>query len=320
MSIIEEALPPAVPIKLLRSEADFYGASHNLAIALKRKYIPRSYADWKHGWSGKLPLRYPSQLFFSEDKSKCLLVHTSEQEKFLRERGYHNAHAVGMPFLYAMKSIQPLERRERALLVMPPHISKYASPNYDEMEYVDSLSVNAKQFNHALVCITGECEKQGRWRKSFEGAGYKVIVGADVFDANALNRMAMLFSAFDTVTSPDLGSHIVYAALSGCRISVFGKIDRAKKSDFLNEPYYQRHPEVLELAFSDERRAFESVLRERFECQPQDAKTHVSWAANEAGLENMVDDSQLAYLLGWGLTKQIKGLSQAVFRRVSKLI
>lgn len=299
------SLPPFSKIEVF-CEADFYGATSLVAKQLKRKSRPISTCSWKHGWGEGLPIIYPEQLLFSGSKNGAVLVHTTQQREFLTDEGYSNVYAVGMPFCYAYSTEEHPERIKQSLLVMPPHVSRYVSPRFDENEYVNAIRSIRSDFQSVVICISGECERQGRWRANFENAGFPVTVGADVFDANALVRMVRLFSSFESVTSPNLGSHIVYAALCGCRISIFGPNVITGDVDYSREPFYQRFPRMLELRRSEEIKGLRNDLKSRFECLPSEARFHYDWAVKESGLNNLRDLDELANILGWDWARQLR--------------
>lgn len=300
---IDIRLPEIIEINV-RCEADYYGITALIAKNLGKKRRPISNCTWKHGWSGSNSLKYPEQLLL-ESRVSRVLVHTEEQASLLKNAGYSDVHVVGMPFCYAYNLIEKSIRSKCSLLVMPPHVSRYFSPNFNEIEYVSVIKKLRPEFNDILICISGECERQQKWRASFEREGFKVIVGADVFNANALARMVKLFSAFEVVTSPNLGSHLVYAALCGCRISIFGPCYGITKADFVDEPYYRRFPHVLELIFSEEALKFQNRVKKRFECHPQEAQEHFDWAVKETGYKNIIELNDMASLLGWNFRIQI---------------
>ena len=303
---LEDLLPPHRSISP-RSEADFYGASTTVASLLNKSHAPKCNGSWKHGWGGLLPLLYPEQLVFSGHKADLVLVHTLEQQEFLVRHGYRNVHAAGMPFIYSPQIYALMKRRRGSLLVMPPHSSKFISPAFNEKEYVESILTLKSVFDEIVVCVSKECILQGKWYSSFAKAGLPVVVGADVSDGNALARMATIFNSFETVTSPSIGSHFVYAGLCGCKLSLWGKgsFDLERK-DLLDEPYYQRFPWLVDFMFSDSALKYKEEVCSRFKCRPDFASTHMQWAGDQAGEHLRLAPSSLAYLFGWTSFEETK--------------
>lgn len=302
----------------LRSEADFYGATAEVAYAIGRKTVPRSYADWCHGWCGSLPFKNPDAFSYSGNRRQTYLVHTVEQKEFLIKHGFSAVYVVGMPIIYTRKLSVRVSRLKDSLLVMPPHVSKYAKLNFDEKKYVDYINSIRPKFDTVVVCITRECFDQRKWVNSFSEAGYEVIIGANISDSAALPRLKVLFSLFDYVTSPNLGSQFVYASLFGCRVSQAGPISEISKQELGECPYYKRNPEVLDFMFSEDVIKFQERISERFQTDPWAAATHQPYAECEAGYENKRDPSEISSLLGWNFPSQVAGLSSRVMRRFRK--
>lgn len=291
------------PVKSFRllSECDYYGASCVVARLCELQRIPESFALWKHGWGGLLPMRYPGQFVFDGSENAVVLVHTQQQEEFLRLHGIKKAFAVGMPFCYALGFADNIKRVSNSLLVMPPHASRNVYLKCNEDEYVGQILLLRNCFEHIAICVTDECDRHSLWRHSFESAGFEVLRGAAVNDPTALIRMAILFKKFEAVTSPNLGSHAVYAALSGCRLSIWGHTSdfEFKREDLLDEPYYKRNPEILELTLSEEVQSWRTTIQEMFSVHPSLSVSHLPWAIRESGFTSMVAPRKLAKLLGW---------------------
>jgi hypothetical protein len=304
----------------LYSEADYYGASYIISSLLGKSRPPRSFCTWKHGWGDCLPLKHPGQLIIDTSlKDQANLVHTQTQAEFLQSAGFHNAYAVGMPFSYAWRFFEGPPRKRGSLLAMPPHMSRYIDIDYHEESYLSAILQVAEDFSEVSVCITTACDEHGRWRSASERLGLNVIVGGNVFDRNSLLRMLSIFSQFDYVTSPSLGSHIVYASLCGCRVSVYGQVSKTAKEAYLKEPYYQRYPEILDLVLSREAEGFREDIISRFRGHPADAKTHIDWAKQQAGIENLRCPGDLARLLGWNLETRIKLIPSTTKRILAKI-
>lgn len=292
----------------VNSECDYYGASCVVASLCGLRKVPRSYAVWKHGWSGTLPLKYPGQLVLEGSKDTTVLVHTPEQEVFLRSHGYAKVLAVGMPFCYALSIEQVVHRVQNSLLVMPPHSSRHLVPRFDQDSYVNSVVKLRDCFDRITVCITSECDRHKQWRLPFESAGFEVIRGASIDDPTSLIRMVSLFKKYDVVTSPVIGSHWVYAGLCGCRLSLWGDSLECEftRSDLLKEPYYQRYPEILDLLLSEEAQLWRKSNVEAFACSPLHASAHVNWAREASGFNSMIEPRALARLMGWSPLNQLR--------------
>lgn len=305
----------------ITSEADYYGASNIISSILGKKMCPRSFCTWKHGWADLLPLEHPGQLISDNNfKGQNHLVHTQAQADFLQAQGFHNVFAVGMPFAYAWRFFEGPARKRGSLLVMPPHMTKHIDIRYDEDKYLNTVLEAARGFTSVAVCITAACDEHGRWKSASDRLGLRVIKGGDVYDRNSLLRMLSLFSEFNFVTTPQLGSHVVYASLCGCRVSVYGQVAMPEKKAYLMEPYYQRYPEILDLMYSEKAQIFREHVASRFRCRPSDAITHIRWARRQAGVDNLRVPGDLSKLLGWDAGVRIRlipGITEKIMKKVS---
>jgi hypothetical protein len=176
----------------------------------------------------------------------------------------------------------------------------------------------AGEFTDITICITSACLKHSRWINSFKDAGFRVIVGGSLRDANSLLRSLSIFSQYEYVTSPKLGSHLIYAGLSGCKVSLYGSIDDAPLAAYQDHPYYQRHPEIFQLAQSNDAVKHKKKLRNLLSSHPAEATTCQQWAMQEAGIEMMRTPRELAKLLGWSpfnKYKIIKPLYDKILRK-----
>lgn len=314
---INEILPKNEIIKI-RSEADYYGISHQIARQLKLPFVPRSLSCWKHGWLyGDLVC---IEQLATQKNASNYLVANKEQEFFLKERGM-SANAVGMPFIYFDE--KQTTRNRNTLLVMPPHSLPYNSHDWDEMEYVKEISLLKDKFDGIVACIHFSCVDKGYWIKSFEKFGIPWVSGADVYDRNSLIKMQRLFRSFEYMTTPTIGSHILYAAYCGCKVSIYGKYIEYSKDDFVNDPFYMQYPKLLEynMVFSSE-----SFLREKYGflfCFPSEATSLKKWADYEIGLQYKKSFVEIAILLGWTPKGQFNLLvffiKNAIFK-IKKLI
>lgn len=302
-------LPDIKPIKL-HSEADYYGLSHLIAANVGLPFIPRSFANWKHGWIfGELVS--PIQLTTYGGAVKYLVA-TKSQESFLLSNGIE-AVAVGMPFIYVEE--EPVTRYKNSLLVMPPHSLPYTSHSWDEYGYAKEINSLKKDFDLIVVCLHSSCIEKGYWINAFEKYDIPWIIGADVFDKNAMKRMHRIFKSFEFMTTNAIGSHVLYAAYSGCKVSIYGKYFEFGKEDFKDDPFYRLFPDLLDhnLYFSSEK--YTRKMYSDFFCYPSLALDKISWANEEIGKINKKADIEIAKLLGWTVFGQMKVLLNKVRRK-----
>jgi hypothetical protein len=167
--------------------------------------------------------------------------------------------------------------------------------------------------------------------KTFEKHGIPWIAGADSSDRNALRRMAAIFATFESVTGNTLGSHVAYAAYSGCKVSIWGPFAEYRQEDFRGIPWYEKNWKKLPEMFE---KLSQRYIRSRHGWlfkEPWVADTNKEWAARYMGLAYKREPAELGRLLGWtmpgrgeamvhGLFRNSAQLSRAVARKALRLI
>jgi hypothetical protein len=288
-------LPDIKPSKL-RCEPDCYGISRLISRKLHLQFTPLSFVNWLHAWFS-LDLEYVEQ--FGMDSTKKYLVATEKHENFLKSRG-KNAKAIGAPYVY-VKILDDLKitRNPGSLLVMPPHGLSYTTEKFDEAKYVQVINELKKDFKDVVVCIHPSCIDKNHWVKSFNKIGIPFIVGANLADKNSLIRMHRIFQHFEFVTTNKIGSHVAYAAYSGCKVSIYGDYEEFKDDDLKNDLLYKAYPHVLKHNLHS---GSEKKIREKYHflfTHPKDAIDLIDWAAIELGEKYRLPLYKLPYHLGW---------------------
>jgi hypothetical protein len=300
-----------------RTEADYYGASALIATASGYASPPRSIASWKHGVLFETELTYPQLMLTEGNRFTRHLVANGSQVTMLKRGAYLRVHAVGAPYLYVEAA--PAPRMGGSLLVMPAHSLLNSRHAFDERAYVGELQAIRNRFSTMVACISPPCVREGLWTHEFEQAGIPWIPGADSSDGNALRRMDAIFSRFDYVTTNVLGSHVAYAAYSGCKVSIWGPYARYRAEDYKHLPWYRKHgsrtAELVE-AFSEAhvRRNNPMLFRE-----PWEAARLAEWAAHHLGLEHKRRPEETATLLGWSRMGQAEAVVHEAARKCAHI-
>lgn len=300
---VEEALPDFESFQW-RTEPDSYGASYLIAQALRKSRVPRSFASWKHGWP-HAEIVHPVQLAEHGGPKRTHLVPCRRHVDLLREFGYLDAHAVGLPFIYAHS--RPVDQIPESLLVMPPHTLPFTDESWDEEGYVDMIADLKSSFSTIIACVHRHNVQKGQWTEALEQRGIDWVPGTRVDDKYGLVRMHTLFSMFEYMTTNTVGSHIPYAAYCGCKVSIFGPFSTRRKEDFRDDPSWSKHPDVLDVALES---SSEEAVRKKFPflfVDPKQADCHVDWARKELGEDFRRPPKEIAQLLGWELEDQIRG-------------
>lgn len=317
MDISEKLGLPVVVNTPLNSEIDFYGLSSVIAKQLQLDKVPESFATWRHGWIFS-PLRYVAQIIWTYNDAPYHLVATRKEASFLSDKGIDNVVAVGLPFIYA--DLHDIERLPNSLLVMPPHTLEYVKYGMDELSYIEYIRSISKSFSKVVFCLHQACIAQGNWCRSLEMAGIDWVVGASAHDANSLTRLQKLFRSFEYMTTCTIGSHIIYGAYCGCKVSISGIFFEYTKEAFENDSYYRQYPEILNYNLEH---SCEAAVKSRFPflfVEPACAIQLIDWAYEEAGVSNRKDTKELKKFLGWDLRGQINQRFPMLKRTTLKFI
>lgn len=291
----ELGLPDFLDMALPPVEANYYGAAKLVAHHVGMQTPPNSLVYWKHGWD-MADIVDITQVADPELKDRCHLVATQEIEAFLHQNGFSNVKAVGMPFAYTEPD-PTTKRIPGSLLVMPAHTLSDLKFETQESEYLDYIRSIAKHFSRVLFCLNLSCLYNDLWVGNLEKYGFDFVPGAGIMDQNALLRMRKLFDSFECMTSNTMGSHILYAAFCGVKVSLAGpyaspSLDMYKKHpDHWGDPVSRRKNTLYVEANQYD------VVKKKFPWffrAPQNAEKHVEWARKEIGFYNKVSFSELA--------------------------
>jgi hypothetical protein len=119
------------------------------------------------------------------------------------------------------------------------------------------------------------------------------------------------------MTTNTIGSHVAYAAYSGCKVSIYGDYCSPTKNDYRNDPYYQKYPELLNYWVDQSQK---SVIKKRypeFFTVPMEATERKDWGAEVVGAAYRKEPQEIATLLGWSTANQILGYCREGLRIAS---
>jgi glycosyltransferase involved in cell wall biosynthesis/ubiquinone/menaquinone biosynthesis C-methylase UbiE len=254
----------------------------------------------------------PEQIVYREFMGHTNLVRSKEQEIFLKENGFYKAIAVGLPFLYP--DVVDIQRTPNSLLVYPMHTTQCTTLTIHEQthEYIEYIKQLREHFSLVVASIGYEDVRRGNWIAAFEKAGIPWIAGAWSHDKNALTRMHYLMRQFEFVTSNSPGSHCVYAAYCGCKVSFTGPKDRLIKAELDTHPHYKKYPHI---ASAMKKRDLVEEFQAKFPAlcvEPKDATVQTDWAWKELGGEHKKKPEEIAELFEWKLRKLPSGRWTAI--------
>ena len=132
--------------------------------------------------------------------------------------------------------------------------------------------------------------------------------------------MYRLFKSFEFMTTNAIGSHVVYAAYCGCKVSIFGDYAEYSSEDYKDDPFYNRFPFLLEhnLKYSS-KKSIENLFPYLFS-HPKEARIRIKWAEEELGKANKVSFEELGKLLGWNWQGQIAFFTRRIYLKVMNLL
>lgn len=249
-----------------------------------------SFLEWQHGWHPPQHNVHPELVVggygqsYLRKEDKTFWVARQDQADYLLSHGYKFVKAVGLPIIYI--DTPEVIREKGSLLIMPVHSLSYTKHQWDFDKYAEEIDKIKYNFSRIVACVHPACIDKGYWIEAFKKKGISVISGAFGGDDNSLIRMAKLFSRFEYVTTNGFGSHIVYAAYFGAKVSLYGTTPSFNANDFKNDPLYLNCPALLPIALDF--LSIDSIQKnhEDLFCHPFNATAHEAWAKFQLGLNN----------------------------------
>ena len=175
----------------------------------------------------------------------------------------------------------------------------YTTEKWDEDNYVREICDLKSDFDLIVVCVNPSCEEKKHWITSFEKCGIPCVIGAKIDDKNALIRMHRIFQHFEFMTTNSIGSHVAYAAYSGCKVSIYGTFEEYSEEDVKNNPLYLAYPHVMKHNLTC---STKEIVKSEFPflfVHPKMADCAVDWANEQLGESNRLGFFSLASQLGW---------------------
>jgi hypothetical protein len=322
-NIIE--LPEYRRINLV-SGVDRYGFSSLLAERLGVFWPRRSFANWQHGWiwwgaSSHEELMMDESL---KDESRFIVSKSSECE-VLKSVGFNNVWVGGLPFAYTEPSKSV--RVSGSLLAMPMHSAeqspkstshKLAKSLINYLDYLESMKQHFSSIWTSIYYLDYSAELL--YEISRRGLFY--IEGARPDDANSLRRVRTMMDTFEFVTSNSIGSHVIYAMFSGCKVSIGGPEVPVAESDFeldnRERRYSKKYIEDSIYYLSKEYliNKFPFILANN----PINGFQSEEFAREEIGFYNRLTNEDIFNALQWSWVGQLKGYSQGGMRRIERVL
>jgi hypothetical protein len=311
---LNKIMPPRNPI-IITSGVDRYGFSSLLAKRLNLKHVPRSFANWVHGWSWWTDHSAESLMCHDLPADTMIIVTNYAEKEALISEGFKNVKSGGLPFAYVNK--QHNFRNSDALLVFPPHsaeVEKLTNNQKTYFEYVESIK---NDFSDVYVSIH-YLDLNTSIHQAALAHGLKIIEGANPRDANGLIRVRCLLDSFKFVTTNNIGSHVLYALYAGCNFSFAGPIYSFSADELISNDnphrYTTEHIDNTLIVLS------EAYIRTNFSKfvvgHPFMGSQDVSYAVESIGEKFILQPSEIMDALGWSLTGQLRGYVNGATRRM----
>jgi hypothetical protein len=305
-------LPPFMPIKKMAG-VDRYGFSSLLARRCGRRNVPRSFANWIHGWVWSEEPTPELLASANLPRDLTIIVCKATEQLALKSAGFTDIRLGGLPFAYVQP--QHTARQATSLLAFPPHSSEAGRVTLDQGAYFDYLESIKHDFESLYVSLH-YLDMNGPLQKAALARGLKVVQGARPDDANSLLRTRSTLDSFTYVTSNVMGSHMLYALFAGCKFSFCGPIYTYDESIF-RIAGYQSIDQLVKL-FSD------SYLRGKFNKffvnHPRLGVADKYFAADSIGERFIMHPQDIEDALGWTFAGQIKGYAAGASRRLIRTI
>ncbi len=306
---------------ILRNEVDRFGFSYILSKRFGLTKVPKSFACFAHGWIWRADLKVEDFGYYYNPRKIPIVVATKYHQEFLVHLGFQNVYAGALPFAYVEKS--NIKRKAKSLLIIPPHsmrLNKICGLDSKLLNYVETIKIC---FSEICFCLHADEYEDQEIINSLKQKNIKFILGADPCDANSLYRTREIFDYYDYVTTTTMGSHILYAAFCGCKVSLLKNYRYFyAKNTFMN------HFMVQSLKGHDERLLnnlnnvlnLESEFPWLFVDHPLEAVQMTDWANEEIGFSNLLSKDLMMNVLGWTLSSKMKALLLAIYYRATRLL
>lgn len=264
--------------------------NYYLSGELRRLPQPANF-HWQHGWNPQV-LSADPDLIIGEggwarfQKDHLFLVARHDQAKALSDFGFSRAFAFGLPFAYALKIVERSRgRAPGSLLVMPAdhHVAEdMESDAFRDSSYIASLLEEKHNFTKIIVSFHAEDLKRER-HKPWISAGFEVTQGASSHEPSSLFSLANLLLQTEYCSTNGFGSHIAYAAASGCKVSIWGPDSKPVGGNRYNPSFFQNRPDLARMLDESLDQLASDLKARGFYCPPSGAVEHLEWGLSQIG-------------------------------------
>jgi hypothetical protein len=302
----------------IRSEADFYGASHLIAEYNSLNTPRRSYSTWSHGVHFK-DLKFAEQIDWSREWRKNNLVETNRVKKFLEGFSFKNVKAVGLPIVYVPS--QNVVRHKNSVLIMLAHSLTNVKVEHELNKVIKFCKALQARGRYVCFCVHADCYKQSNITMELDKNKFDWFVGGSASDVNSLKRMRNIFEYFEVVGSNAIGSHFFYAQLFGAKFFFLEPFYNYKIKEVMKDPLYDINNGRLQYTLMQSEKSNVQKKYPDYFMGYDKALCNTPMAENMCGSNCKVDPKEIASLLGWSCINQLVFFLKSFSLRVrNKLI
>ncbi len=317
-SNINNLLPPFCPIRISNG-VDRYGFSSVLARKCGLRYVPRSFANWIHGWIWSVE---PTATHLGVAKlpiDTSIIVRNECEQQVLALEGFTNIRIGGLPFAYIPQC--HTARSDAALLAFPAHSAEAEGLTTDQQDYFDYLESIKSDFDGVYVSIY-YLDLNTSIHKAALARGLRVLQGAKPDDANALIRVRSILDGFKYVTSNVMGSHMLYALYAGCNFSFVGPYYSYDESVFLTNgnPHGYSKEYIDNSLFLQSEDYVRGRFSRFFAQHPSMGCQDADFAVDSIGERFVLHPREIKDVLGWSVAGQLTGYAKGATRRIVRTL
>jgi hypothetical protein len=321
-------LSPWVP---QRSTPDRYGFSFWVSQQLKLKKIPRPFCNWQHGWIWWEPKDAEDFGFHRDPRSIAKVVCKPSFVDLLQSQGVPNVSLSSLPYAYLAASLYDHTecsafKYPGSLLLIPDHSSEANKVDHNISSYLDYVDSIKRCFSNISVMLYHL--DYDRLSPIVHERGFTPLVGASPKCPNSMQRVKRYMDCHEFVSTNFIGSHVLYALYSDCRVSICGPYqprDRGihltdVKSGLYSWEYVDRILHVTSLSYVSSH----PELRSYVVPTPQDAPfndLHTrEFVARELGTSSLMTPPEISELLRWNPAGQLVGYGAGGRRKLLRKV
>jgi len=306
----KDTLPVVKNINVF-NEVDRYGFSYLLAKRCKLEKPYKSHAAWMHGWfwGDGLPIDilWPYEFISKSPKNMPVVVNNEYQKMRLYEYGFEYVVVGGLPFAYTEHS--GLKKKNKSLVFLLPHTG---APLSDvELDFIHYLISKKNEFSEICCCLYANIDefKNAKIIEICKENGINFVWGSRYDDMFSLIRMRAIFDYFDYMTTPSMGSHILYASFCGCKV-------------FIPDMYYMDSTNMQNLSKREivllDKRNVKIWYPWLIQMNESDISSMTAWAEEEIGFNHLLSSELIKNVLGWSFYGKYNAFKRVISRKYSQ--